>query len=154
MYEVSSKPQDTKAALTMASVMQKANTLRAALHRGNGVSFGAWQMLPGTHLSRAIARAGFDWVLVDCEHGNISGKQCPCAISTVSQCAKKIYEIRSFLPRKVIATNCRQSNVSAGARVSSARGARIALSRVEQRKKQPGTLGLDMTNHDIFFSRQ
>jgi 4-hydroxy-2-oxoheptanedioate aldolase len=58
----------------MASVMQKANTLRAALNKGNGVSFGAWQMLPGTHLSRAIARSGFDWILVDCEHGNISGK--------------------------------------------------------------------------------
>lgn len=58
----------------MASIMQKANTLRAALNRGNGVSFGAWQMLPGTHLSRAIARSGFDWILVDCEHGNISGE--------------------------------------------------------------------------------
>ena len=30
-------------------------------------------MLPGANLSRAIARAGFDWVCVDCEHGNIAG---------------------------------------------------------------------------------
>lgn len=58
----------------MASVMQKANTLRAALSKGNGLSFGAWQMLPGEHLSRTIARAGFDWVLIDCEHGNIAGE--------------------------------------------------------------------------------
>lgn len=57
----------------MASVMQKANTLRAALGRGNGLSFGAWQMLPGAHLSRTMARSGFDWILIDCEHGNIAG---------------------------------------------------------------------------------
>lgn len=57
----------------MASIMQKANVLRAALSKGNGLSFGAWQMLPGSNLSRTIARVGFDWVLVDCEHGNIAG---------------------------------------------------------------------------------
>lgn len=57
----------------MASVMQKATTLRTALNKGSGLSFGAWQMLPGSNLSRTIARAGFDWVLIDCEHGNISG---------------------------------------------------------------------------------
>ncbi|KAF2869888.1 2,4-dihydroxyhept-2-ene-1,7-dioic acid aldolase-like protein [Massariosphaeria phaeospora] len=28
-------------------------------------------MLPGTNLSRAIARSGVDWICVDCEHGNI-----------------------------------------------------------------------------------
>jgi len=58
----------------MASIMQKANTLRTALSRGNGLSFGGWQMLPGAYLSRVIARTGFDWVLVDTEHGNIAGK--------------------------------------------------------------------------------
>ena len=30
-------------------------------------------MFPGTNLSRFIARAGFDWVCVDCEHGNMAG---------------------------------------------------------------------------------
>ena len=58
----------------MAAIMNKANKLRTALHSGNGLSLGAWQMLPGSHLSRTIARCGFDWVLVDCEHGNIAGK--------------------------------------------------------------------------------
>lgn len=78
----------------MASVMQKANTLRAALGKGNGLSFGAWQMLPGTHLSRAIARSGMDWVLVDCEHGNISGESriCYCLLlraGSILQCPKE-----------------------------------------------------------------
>ena len=59
----------------MATIMNKANKLRTALHSGSGLSLGAWQMLPGSHLSRAIARCGFDWVLVDCEHGNIAGKE-------------------------------------------------------------------------------
>lgn len=58
----------------MASVMNKANALRKALNTGSGLSFGAWQMLPGTHLSRTIARTGFDWVCIDCEHGNIAGE--------------------------------------------------------------------------------
>ena len=31
-------------------------------------------MLPGTNHSRIIARSGFDWVLVDTEHGNIDGE--------------------------------------------------------------------------------
>ncbi|KAJ9639272.1 hypothetical protein H2204_003883 [Knufia peltigerae] len=58
----------------MAKIMNNANTLRKALNTGSGLSFGAWQMLPGSYLSRTIARAGFDWVCIDCEHGNIAGK--------------------------------------------------------------------------------
>jgi hypothetical protein len=61
--------------VSMASVLKNANTLRKALHTGNGLSFGAWQMLPGTHLSRAIARTGFDWICIDTEHGNIAGME-------------------------------------------------------------------------------
>ncbi|KAH8695868.1 hypothetical protein GQ44DRAFT_779657 [Phaeosphaeriaceae sp. PMI808] len=59
----------------MASVLRHSNTLLKALNTGSGISFGAWQMLPGTHLSRAIARSGFDWVCIDSEHGNIAVKQ-------------------------------------------------------------------------------
>jgi hypothetical protein len=51
----------------MASVMNSSNKLRGALFKGNGLSFGAWQMLPGTHLSRSIARSGFDWICIDTE---------------------------------------------------------------------------------------
>lgn len=57
----------------MATVMKNANTLLEALNTDKGLSFGAWQMLPGAHLSRAISRAGFDWICIDTEHGNIAG---------------------------------------------------------------------------------
>ncbi|KAL8700846.1 MAG: hypothetical protein Q9224_000774 [Gallowayella concinna] len=53
--------------------MQAANRLQKALRTGSGLSFGAWQMLPGSNVARAIARSGFDWVVVDTEHGNIDG---------------------------------------------------------------------------------
>lgn len=32
-------------------------------------------MLPGSNQARTIARCGFDWVLVDTEHGNIDGEK-------------------------------------------------------------------------------
>ncbi|KAF5632947.1 zinc-binding protein [Fusarium tjaetaba] len=38
---------------------------------GGKKAFGAWQMLPGANVSRVLARSGVDWVLVDCEHGNL-----------------------------------------------------------------------------------
>lgn len=53
--------------------MQASNRLRASLLEGKK-AFGAWQMLPGANVSRILARSGVDWVLVDCEHGNIDGK--------------------------------------------------------------------------------
>ena len=37
-------------------------------------SFGGWQMLPGSNISRLMAKAGYEWVCVDMEHGNIDGK--------------------------------------------------------------------------------
>ncbi|KAF9773423.1 hypothetical protein IL306_008780 [Fusarium sp. DS 682] len=52
------------------SVMQASNRLRTALLEGKK-AFGAWQMLPGANVSRVLARSGVDWVLVDCEHGNL-----------------------------------------------------------------------------------
>jgi len=34
---------------------------------------GLWQMLPGANISRALARTpGIDWVMVDCEHGQMN----------------------------------------------------------------------------------
>lgn len=53
--------------------MQAANRLLKALRTGSGLSLGAWQMLPGSNISRIIAPSGFDWVVVDTEHGNIDG---------------------------------------------------------------------------------
>ncbi|KOS20167.1 4-hydroxy-2-oxo-heptane-1 [Escovopsis weberi] len=55
-----------------SSSLKKANQLMAAFHAGRP-SIGAWQMLPGSNVSRVLARSGVDWVLVDLEHGNIGG---------------------------------------------------------------------------------
>lgn len=57
--------------------MQAANRLQRALQTGSGLTFGAWQMLPGSNLARTVARCGFDWILVDTEHGNIDGNGRP-----------------------------------------------------------------------------
>jgi hypothetical protein len=58
----------------MASTMQAANRLRATLIEGKGAALGCWQMIPGSNVSRTLARTGVDWVLVDCEHGNMDGQ--------------------------------------------------------------------------------
>ncbi|KAI8673185.1 HpcH-HpaI domain-containing protein [Fusarium sp. Ph1] len=50
--------------------MQASNKLKSTFVEGKQ-TFGAWQMLPGTNVSRLLARSGVDWVLIDCEHGNI-----------------------------------------------------------------------------------
>ena len=64
-----------QSANTNKMTMQAANRLQRALRTGSGLTFGAWQMLPGSNQSRTIARCGFDWVLVDTEHGNIDGNE-------------------------------------------------------------------------------
>jgi 4-hydroxy-2-oxoheptanedioate aldolase len=55
--------------------MEQGNFLRKALQQGDGPSMGLWQMVPGANVSRALARVpGVDWVVIDCEHGNIDGQ--------------------------------------------------------------------------------
>ncbi|OAA68593.1 Pyruvate/Phosphoenolpyruvate kinase [Niveomyces insectorum RCEF 264] len=67
----------SSSAATPAVSMVQANPLRQAFTRLSAgaaglASLGLWQMLPGANVSRALARTpGIDWVLVDCEHGNI-----------------------------------------------------------------------------------
>ncbi|KAM3071221.1 hypothetical protein ACMFMF_007693 [Clarireedia jacksonii] len=51
--------------------MQAANRLRRVMEEGKEPAIGCWQMIPGANVSRTLARTGVDWVLVDCEHGNI-----------------------------------------------------------------------------------
>lgn len=55
-------------------------------------SLGVWQMIPGSNVSRSLARTGVDWVLVDCEHGNIDGVYGPFLKKFVS-----LYTITQFL---------------------------------------------------------
>jgi hypothetical protein len=54
--------------------MQAANRLRRVMDEGKEPALGCWQMIPGANVSRTLARTGVDWVLVDCEHGNIDGE--------------------------------------------------------------------------------
>ncbi|KAL5358075.1 Phosphoenolpyruvate/pyruvate domain-containing protein [Aspergillus floccosus] len=51
--------------------MEHANRVKQVLREGNRAALGVWQLLPGSNLARTLARSGYDWVLVDCEHGNI-----------------------------------------------------------------------------------
>ncbi|KAH8171127.1 hpcH/HpaI aldolase/citrate lyase family protein [Sarocladium implicatum] len=48
--------------------------LRESLERAKarkGPSIGQWLMFPGYTLAKTVAGLGMDWILVDCEHGNI-----------------------------------------------------------------------------------
>ena len=69
----SSRAVNIASMASMAS-MSAANRLKVAFDEGRQ-AFGCWQMIPGSNVSRTLARTGVDWVLVDCEHGNIDGIQ-------------------------------------------------------------------------------
>lgn len=43
-------------------------------------------MLPSTNLSRAIARTGYDWILVDTEHGNIADQSMHECVAAIAAC--------------------------------------------------------------------
>ena len=59
--------------LAMAT-MSSGNFFKAALDKGAGPSLGYWQMMPSTNISRMLAQTpGCDWVLIDCEHGDLDG---------------------------------------------------------------------------------
>ncbi|KAK5987297.1 4-hydroxy-2-oxo-heptane-1,7-dioate aldolase [Cladobotryum mycophilum] len=66
LYRTKAKAAEPK----KVSTMQAANRLKTVFDSGKP-SIGAWQMLPGSNISRVLARSGVDWVLVDMEHGNI-----------------------------------------------------------------------------------
>lgn len=55
------------------STMLEGCVFKKTLLKGEGASMGLWQTLPGANISRILARSGVDWVMVDCEHGNIDG---------------------------------------------------------------------------------
>jgi 4-hydroxy-2-oxoheptanedioate aldolase len=63
-------------------IMQAANRIYSAIQKGT--SFGAWQMLPGHNHARQLCSSGVDWVLVDCEHGNIDDSAMHEAVTTIA----------------------------------------------------------------------
>ena len=60
------------------SNMLKSNRLKQVFAEARRPAMGFWQMLPGANVSRVLARSGADWVMVDCEHGNIDGRESAC----------------------------------------------------------------------------
>ncbi|GFF86078.1 4-hydroxy-2-oxo-heptane-1,7-dioate aldolase [Aspergillus udagawae] len=64
--------------------IQAANRLQRALRTERGLSFGAWQMLPGANHARFMARTGYDWICVDTEHGNIADWQMHEAVAAIA----------------------------------------------------------------------
>ncbi|KAE8453717.1 hypothetical protein EG329_009228 [Mollisiaceae sp. DMI_Dod_QoI] len=70
----------------MASMMQAANRLKVAFDEAKGPSMGCWQMIPGSNVSRTLARTGVDWVLVDCEHGNMDDAAMHQAVPAIAGC--------------------------------------------------------------------
>ncbi|GAB1311085.1 HpcH/HpaI aldolase/citrate lyase domain-containing protein [Madurella fahalii] len=51
--------------------MLRSNRLKQVFDQTQRPAMGFWQMLPGANISRILARSGADWVMVDCEHGNM-----------------------------------------------------------------------------------
>jgi len=66
--------------------MQAANRLQRVLKSGK-TAYGGWQMLPGSNLSRTIARTpNLDWICVDTEHGNIADEQMHECVAAIAAC--------------------------------------------------------------------
>jgi 4-hydroxy-2-oxoheptanedioate aldolase len=60
--------------MDVGSKMLQSNRLKQVFAKAQRPAMGFWQMLPGANISRILARSGADWVMVDCEHGNIDGR--------------------------------------------------------------------------------
>ncbi|KAI5449552.1 hypothetical protein NCC49_004615 [Naganishia albida] len=70
---------------------------------------GSWSMLPGANLARMIATQGFDFILVDGEHGNISDSEMHsvvAAIGNVQGCSPmvRIPAPESYLVKRALDT--------------------------------------------------
>src|SRR5262245_66614711 len=64
----------------LMSTMQ--NAMKDKIHRGE-VALGVSLMFPAPQLIEILAYAGFDWALIDCEHGSIG----PADIELMSMAA-------------------------------------------------------------------
>ncbi|KAI9041927.1 4-hydroxy-2-oxo-heptane-1 [Aspergillus affinis] len=64
--------------------MQASNRHQNAFRAERGLTFGAWQMLPGANHARFMARTGYDWICVDTEHGNIAVWQMHEAVAAIA----------------------------------------------------------------------
>ncbi|POR38676.1 4-hydroxy-2-oxo-heptane-1,7-dioate aldolase [Tolypocladium paradoxum] len=85
--------------------MQASNRLKTAFSQGRQ-SLGMWQMLPGANVSRLLARSGVDWVLVDCEHGNIDDGAMHDAVPAIAALGAspivRIPDIQSWMVKRAL----------------------------------------------------
>ena len=56
--------------------IEKIKIIRKKLQK-NQVSIGTWQQIPHASISEILGQAGYDWVVVDMEHGSVSVNQLP-----------------------------------------------------------------------------
>ncbi|KAH8808278.1 Pyruvate/Phosphoenolpyruvate kinase-like domain-containing protein [Xylogone sp. PMI_703] len=86
--------------------MQAANRLQRNLREGKAASMGVWQMIPGHNVARTLARTGVDWVLVDCEHGNIDDAAMHEAVPAIAACGVspivRIPDNQGFLVKRAL----------------------------------------------------
>ncbi|KAI0172182.1 HpcH/HpaI aldolase/citrate lyase family protein [Hypoxylon sp. FL1284] len=68
------------------SNMLQGCVLKEAFVKNEATSIGVWQTLPGQNVSRTLARAGVDWVMVDCEHGNLDDAAMHEAVPAIASC--------------------------------------------------------------------
>ncbi|KAI0111742.1 Phosphoenolpyruvate/pyruvate domain-containing protein [Daldinia grandis] len=68
------------------SNMLQGCVLKNVFIKNEGPSIGAWQTLPGQNVSRILARTGLDWVMVDCEHGNMDDAAMHEAVPAIASC--------------------------------------------------------------------
>ncbi|KAK3330148.1 Pyruvate/Phosphoenolpyruvate kinase-like domain-containing protein [Apodospora peruviana] len=86
-------------AMDPGSKMLRANRLKQVLLENKGPAMGLWQMLPGANISRILAGSGVDWVVVDCEHGNIDDAAMHDAVPAIAALGvSPIVRIPDFQP--------------------------------------------------------
>lgn len=89
------------------TAMQTSNRLRTVFSENKGPSYGIWQMLPGTNISRALARSNPDWIMVDCEHGNIDDAAMHEAVPAIAACGVspcvRIPDLQSWMIKSELA---------------------------------------------------
>jgi 4-hydroxy-2-oxoheptanedioate aldolase len=64
-------PRTTSIDISIYGPPMKPNRMKAKLHSGQAV-FGCSVMFPSPQIVEMLGHAGFDWVLLDCEHGSLA----------------------------------------------------------------------------------
>ncbi|KAJ4472131.1 Pyruvate/Phosphoenolpyruvate kinase-like domain-containing protein [Lentinula aciculospora] len=70
-------PSSSEALMGLQKVMIQASNPRRPV-------VGSWLMFPGASLARMVAQMGYDFVLVDCEHGNIADADMHTSVGAIA----------------------------------------------------------------------